>query len=198
MFKEEDLKEIAAKRAEWEEKTLRPSLARLKLTESPNKVYTPCDNSSFDYLAQVGFPGEYPFTAGNYPSEPATARGGELALVRSGSYSGYATAEDTRDYYKFMAARGRRGGPNLAFDLPTQCGHDSDEPIARGEVGKVGVAVDTLQDFEIIYEAFSGDNDLDKIASNYTINAPANIVIAMYVALARKRGIPSPMNISNT
>lgn len=190
MFKEERLAKIKEKRKEWEEQTLKPSLARLKVAESPNQVFTPLDVSSFDFIERVGFPGEYPFTSGNYPSEMPTRRGGEVSLVRSGSYSGYGTAEDTRDYYKFMTARGRRGGPNIAFDLPTQCGYDSGDPAARGEVGRVGVAVDTLQDFEIIYEAFTGDNELDKIASNFTINAPANVILAMYIALAKKRGIP--------
>jgi Methylmalonyl-CoA mutase, N-terminal domain/subunit len=88
-----------------------------------------------------------------------------------------------------MQKRGQRGGPNLAFHLPTQCGYDSDNPIVRGEVGKTGVAVDTLRDFEVIYEPFQGETELDKIASNFTINAPANIIIAMYISLAQKRGI---------
>lgn len=80
-------------------------------------------------------------------------------------------------------------GPNLAFDLPTQCGYDSDSPLVEGEVGRVGVAVDTLEDFETIYEAFWGELDLDRIVSNFTINAPANVIMAMYIALADKRGI---------
>jgi len=105
-------------------------------------------------------------------------------------YSGYGTAEDSRDFYQAMQARGWTGGPNIAFDLPTQCGYDSDDPMARGEVGKVGVAIDTLRDFEVIYEAFTGDREMDKIASNFTINAPANIILAMYFVLAEKRGVP--------
>ncbi|MDZ4230698.1 MAG: methylmalonyl-CoA mutase family protein, partial [Dehalococcoidales bacterium] len=111
-------------------------------------------------------------------------------LVRAGQYSGYGTAEDTRDYYKNEIARGRRQGPNQAFDLPTQIGYDSDDSLVQGEVGKVGVAVDSLRDMEIIYEAFVGDMDLDKIASNWTINGPVNVILAMYIALAEKRGIP--------
>jgi methylmalonyl-CoA mutase N-terminal domain/subunit len=89
-----------------------------------------------------------------------------------------------------MKKLGQKAGPNIAFDLPTQCGYDSDNPLAAGEVGKVGVAVDTLRDMEIIFEAFSGENDIDRTASNFTINAPANIIMAMYLALADKRGIP--------
>ncbi|HLB27795.1 MAG TPA: methylmalonyl-CoA mutase family protein, partial [Dehalococcoidales bacterium] len=86
--------------------------------------------------------------------------------------------------------RGRTGGPNIAFDLPTQIGLDSDDPRSRGEVGRTGVAVDTLADFETIYEPFHDKNNLDSIASNWTINGPANFIIAAYVVLAEKRGIP--------
>jgi len=98
--------------------------------------------------------------------------------------------EDTRDYYYSEIIRGRTGGPNIAFDLPTQIGLDSDDPQARGEVGKTGVAFDTLPDLEVIYEPFQGENNLDKIASNWTINAPANVILAAYIALAEQRGIP--------
>jgi methylmalonyl-CoA mutase N-terminal domain/subunit len=89
-----------------------------------------------------------------------------------------------------MQSMGRKGGPNMAFDLVTQCGYDSDSPYAEGEVGRVGVAIDSLRDFAIIYEAYTGDLDIDKVPSNFTINAPAAIIIAMYACLARKRGIP--------
>jgi len=190
-----DLEKIKEKKKLWEEKVLKPALERFKLEKSPNKFYTPLDVEGFDFLKNVGFPGAYPFTAGTYPLLPYTvvATKGSLpsakGLVRAAGYSGYGTPEDTRDYYKEYQKRGLRGGPNLAFDLPTQCGFDSDNPMVRGEVGKVGVAVDTFKDFEIIYEAYQGELDLDKIASNFTINAPANIIIAFYAALAEKRGI---------
>jgi methylmalonyl-CoA mutase N-terminal domain/subunit len=106
-------------------------------------------------------------------------------------YAGYGTAEDMRDYYIERGKTGvRGGGPNVAFDLPTQTGYDSDSELAEGEVGRVGVAIDTLKDFETIYEPFVGEMDLDKIASNWTINATTNIILAMYIALAEKRGIP--------
>ncbi|MGC8810392.1 MAG: methylmalonyl-CoA mutase family protein, partial [bacterium] len=177
--------------------TLKPALERFKLKESPTQFYTPLDLSAeFDFLKQVGFPGQYPFTAGTYPTFPYRTgeRGsGGIAqapgLVRAGRYSGYGAPEDTRDYYLHMKKLGSRAGPNIAFDLPTQCGYDSDSPLAAGEVGKVGVAVDTLRDMEVIFEAFSGENDIDRTASNFTINAPANIIMAMYMALAEKRGI---------
>lgn len=191
-----DIEEIKKRRAQWEEKCLKPALQRFKLPESPTRYYTPADVEGFDFLAKVGFPGEYPFTAGPYPVYPYAAgtKGGGFiqaapALRRAGRYSGYGTSEDTRDYYRQMAALGAKAGPNLAFDLPTQCGYDSDNPVIRGEVGKTGVAVDTLKDMEIVYEAFQQDRDLDRIASNFTINAPANVIVAMYLALAEKRGI---------
>ena len=198
MVDKEMPEEIEKRRAEWEEKILKKQLARFGVTESPQKFYTPLDIKDHDFLKDVGFPGQYPFTAGKYASLPpgvAPAVGGGHAsagggLVRAGRYSGYGTAEDTRDYYKFMIARGRVPGINLAFDLPTQCGYDSDAPEARGEVGKTGVAIDTLRDFEVLYEPFTGEADLDRINSAWTINPLANVILAMYIALAKKRDIP--------
>jgi len=193
MFDKDKLEEIARRRKKWEEETLKPSLERFGAEESPQRFYTPLDIEGHDFLDKVGFPGDYPFTADVYATAiPTVAMLGAAPteLVRAGMYSGYGTADDTRDYYIRMREMGRPGGPNIAFDLPTQCGYDSDNPMVRGEVGKVGVAVDTLRDMEIIYEAFVGDSDLDKIASNFTINAPCNIILAMYFALAEKRGIP--------
>ncbi len=198
MFEKKKLEEIERQRKAWEEGSLRKSLERFGIKESPTKFYTPLDIKDYDFLDKEGFPGEYPFTADVYPCPPPGIThlpgGGHLmtgaGLVRAGQYSGYGTPEDTRDYYKSEIARGRKQGPNQAFDLPTQIGYDSDHPMAKGEVGKVGVAVDSLRDFEVIYEAFVGNMDLDKIASNWTINAPANIILGMYIALAEKRGIP--------
>jgi len=192
-----DLKKVEEEKKRWEEKTLTPALERFKLKESPTRFYSPLDfDDGFNFLEKVGFPGQYPFTAGTYPTFPYRTgeRGsGGIAqaagLVRAGRYSGYGAPEDTRDYYLHMRRLGARTGPNIAFDLPTQCGYDSDNPLASGEVGRVGVAVDTLRDMEVIFEAFSGENDINRTASNFTINAPANIVMAMYLALADKRGI---------
>jgi methylmalonyl-CoA mutase N-terminal domain/subunit len=193
----EDPKKVAQEKKRWEEKTLKPALDRFKLKESPTEFYAPSDlQPGFSFLDQVGFPGQYPFTSGTYPTFPyrtgergsggiAQAKG----LVRAGRYSGYGAPEDTRDYYLHMKRLGAKTGPNIAFDLPTQCGYDSDSSMASGEVGRVGVALDTLRDMEVIFEAFSGENDIDRTASNFTINAPANIVMSMYMALADKRGI---------
>jgi len=198
MLSKEDLREIRKRRTEWEEKVVKKQLARFGVPESPQKFYTPLDVKDYDFLQNTGFPGQYPYTAGKYASLPpgaAPAIGGGHSsagggLVRAGRYSGYGTAEDTRDYYKFMIAHGQVPGVNLAFDLPTQCGYDSDAPEARGEVGKTGVAIDTLRDFEVLYEPFTGNANLDRINSAWTINPLANVILAMYVALAKKRGVP--------
>ena len=196
-FDNNDIEKIKKKRQEWENGTLKKQLDRFGITESENEFYTPADVEGFDFMEKVGFPGEYPFTAGVYPcqvpgSGPVTGGyhiGGGGGLVRAGRYLGYGTAEDTRDYYESEIVRGRTGGPNIAFDLPTQVGLDSDDPMAEGEVGKAGVAFDTLADFETVYEPFQDKNNLDSIASNWTINAPVNVILAAYVALAEKRGI---------
>jgi methylmalonyl-CoA mutase N-terminal domain/subunit len=187
------LEEIKKKREGWEEKVLMPAAKRFKIEKRPTEFYTPLDIPDFDFLRDVGFPGQYPLTAASYPVNlvPKLEKGATPGgLRRASTYSGYGTPEDTRDYYELMAKLSWTGGPNLALDLPTQCGYDSDNKAVEGEVGKVGVAIDTLRDFEVIFEAFTGDQDLDKIATNMTMNAAANILIAMYIALAEKRGIP--------
>ncbi len=191
--------EIAEAEKRWRETVVEPRVARFGLEKSPTRFVTPTAIEGFDFLTRVGFPGQYPFTAGNSPFERwrAYAEAGAKMGFRTeqgggggaGRYSGYGTCEDTRDYYRRMQSLGSRGGPNLAFDLVTQCGLDADSPLARGEVGRTGVAIASLRDFEVLYQAFTGDLDIDKVASNYTINAPCAVVLAMLVALADKRGI---------
>jgi methylmalonyl-CoA mutase N-terminal domain/subunit len=189
---------VRQRRQAWQDRTVKKAMERFPyLTEAPSRFYTPLDTPDFDFLNQVGFPGEYPFTAGIYPFDPmaglsrlAAKAPTSSGLTRASTYSGYGTPEDTRDYYKQNIERGGRQGPNLAMDLVTQCGYDSDNPLMAGEVGKVGVAIDTLRDLEVIYEPYQGDINLDRIASNFTINAPAIYLIAMYAALAENRGIP--------
>ena len=192
MFSKERLEEIKKKRQAWEQGTLAKTMKRFGVAQSAEKFYTPADIQDHDFLNDVGFPGEYPYTSGAYAMS-SPMEGLKMAatgsLVRAGIYSGYGTAEDTREYYKMIQAKGFPGGPNMAFDLPTQIGLDSDDLRARGEVGKVGVAVDSFADFETIFEAFTGPRDIDKIASNFTVNATADHIIAMYVTLADKRGI---------
>ena len=193
----DNLAEIEKRKKNWEDVTLQKTLGRYRLQQSPTRFYTPLDVKDHDFLEKVGFPGEYPYTAGTYPSTVfplmrlrAAGQAQAVDVRRAGMYSGYGTSEDCRDFYKSMQARGWGGGPNIAFDLPTQCGYDSDDAMARGEVGRVGVAIDTLRDFEVVYEAFTGDRDLDKTASNFTINPTTNITLAMYFVLAEQRGIP--------
>ncbi len=197
MDSKDKIEEIEKRKKNWEQVTLPRTLGRYRLPKSPTSFYSPLDLKDHDFLKKVGFPGEYPFTSGTYPSTifplmrlRGRGKAEEQEVRRAGGYSGYGTAEDSRDFYLGVAKRGFRGGPNIAFDLPTQCGYDSDDPVVKGEVGRVGVAVDTLRDMEVIYEAFTGDRDLDKIGSNFTINASTNMTLAMYFVLAQKRGIP--------
>ncbi len=194
---------IFKRKQQWEKKTVETALSHFRyLQKSPSKFYTPVELGDFDFLGKVGFPGEYPFTAGSYPFHPNAAleefvrasetsrfKRGASGQTRAAEYSGYGSPESTRDYYKEMIAIGSQSGPNLACDLPTQLGYDSDNPSIAGEVGKVGVCIDTLRDFETIYEPFQGNLNLDRIATAWTINAPVNVFIAMYLALAEKRGI---------
>jgi methylmalonyl-CoA mutase N-terminal domain/subunit len=190
-------KDIRKTKKSWEGGTLKKAMDRFPYIEAPpSRYYTPLDLDGFDFLQDVGFPGEYPYTAAPYPFNP-TAAASKLAaksprgsgLTRAAGYSGYGTPEDTRDYYQQLLARGAKQGPNLALDLPTQCGYDSDSPYAEGEVGKVGVSVDTLRDLEVIFEPYQGDLNLDRIAFNCTVNAPTIYFIAMFAALAEKHGV---------
>ena len=199
MFKKEYLEKVKEAKKTWTEKIEKKSLERFGIEESPNKFFTPLDIEDFDFLKDGGFPGAYPYVAGRYPvsairtfyGKGSTAGVGAKLKKSAGRYSGYGTPEDTRDFYNDMREKGFQvGGPNLACDLPTQTGRDSDDEFAEGEVGTVGVAVDSLRDFEIIYEPFVGDMGIDKIATNWTINGACNYFIAMYAALAQQRGIP--------
>ena len=188
--------DVARARAEWQERTLAPALQRFGIDEPQDRFYGPDDVADFDFLEDVGFPGQYPFTAGTYATDPAASGGrgtGQIpqgkGLVRAGRYSGYGGPEDTAAYYAEMIAMGQKAGPNLAFDLPTQCGYDSDAPLAVGEVGRTGVAIDSMQDFRTLYEPFTGPMEIDRVASNWTINAPAMVIIGMYYLLAVERGV---------
>jgi methylmalonyl-CoA mutase N-terminal domain/subunit len=195
--KKEELARIEAAYEAWKKNVLDKRVARFNLQKSPTAFYPPTALPEHDFLEKVGFPGQYPYTAGNSPFEFWRAMAGMAAQTnyradwggKVGKYAGFGTAQDYRDYLKRMHTMGRRGGPNIAFDLATQCGYDSDDPRTAGEVGRVGVAVDSFADFEVIYEPYTGDMEMDKVASNFTINAPAAIIIAMYYALAKKRGI---------
>ncbi len=185
---------------QWKQNILDKRLKRFNLSKSPTRFYSPLANKNSDFLENVGFPGQYPFTAGSNPFDFWRAYAEDAAKMGYrpdwggaggvGKYGGFGTAEDYRDYLIRMHAMGRTGGPNMAFDLVTQCGYDSDSDYAEGEVGRVGVAIDSFRDFATIYEPYTGDLGIDKVPSNFTINAPAAIIIAMYAILADKRGIP--------
>jgi len=193
------LDKVSKARAEWEEKVLNPRVAKFNLPKSPTRFHTPADAEGHDFLEKVGFPGQYPYTAGNSPIEfwKAYERLAVEADFRPdwggtrgvGKYGGFGTASDYRDYLVRMHSMGRVGGPNMAFDLATQCGYDSDSPQAEGEVGRVGVAIDSLRDFATIYEPYTGEKEIDRQPSNFTINAPCVVILAMYYALAKKRGL---------
>ena len=143
-------------------------------------LYTPLDLEGFDYERDLGFPGEYPYTRGVQP----TMYRGRLWTMRM--YAGFATAEESNKRYRYLIANGGSGLP-VAFDLPTQIGYDSDDKMAEGEIGKVGVAIDTLKDMEILFDQI----DLGKVSTSMTINAPASVLLAMYIAVAEKQGVPA-------
>ena len=138
----DNLEELKKKKEEWEENVLKPAAKRFGMEKRPTEFHTPLDIEGFDFLRDVGFPGQYPFTSAAFPVNlvPAVRKGAKPGgLKRASQYSGYGTPEDTRDYYKQQAELGWSGGPNFALDLPTQCGYDSDNQAVEGEVGKVGV-----------------------------------------------------------
>ncbi len=141
-------------------------------------LYTP-ENVSEDYFETIGFPGEYPFTRGVYP----TMYRGQLWTMRQ--YAGFATPRLTNERFKYLLSQGQKG-LSVAFDLPTQMGYDSDDDHALGEVGHVGVSVNSLADLEIIFDGIP----LDQISVSFTINSPTVIILAMFVAIGKKRGIP--------
>ncbi|MBS4914122.1 MAG: methylmalonyl-CoA mutase family protein [Veillonella sp.] len=145
-----------------------------------NRLYTPLDVEGFDYEKDLGFPGEFPYTRGVQP----TMYRGRFWTMRM--YAGFATAEESNKRYRYLIESGATG-LSCAFDLPTQIGYDSDDAMAEGEVGKVGVAIDSLKDMEILFDGI----DLGKVSTSMTINAPAAVLLAMYIAVAEKQGVPA-------
>jgi methylmalonyl-CoA mutase N-terminal domain/subunit len=142
-------------------------------------LYLPDENNLENYKNKISFPGQYPFTRGIQPSMYR----GKLWTMRQ--YAGYGTAKESNARYRYLLDHGQ-SGLSVAFDLPTQIGYDSDDPIAHGEVGKVGVAIDTLADMEILFDQIP----LDKVSTSMTINAPASVLLALYIAVAEKQNIP--------
>jgi len=181
---------------QWENTTLKkvldksPEREDVFQTESGipvKRLYTPPDLEDIDYESELGFPGEYPYTRGVYP----TMYRGRLWTMRN--YAGFGTAEDTNRRYRYLLEQGMVG-LSMAFDLPTQLGYDSDDPLSEGAVGRVGVAVDSLADMEIIFQ----DIPLDKVSTSMTINAPATVLLAMYIAAGEKQGIPQEKLMGTT
>jgi len=188
MFEDGKIKEINEEYRKWSEKIERTLAKRPERKDDfvntsgipVKRVYTPLDAPDFDYAEDLGLPGEYPFTRGVQP----TMYRGRLWTMRQ--YAGFATAEDTNRRYRFLLEHGQTG-LSVAFDLPTQIGYDSDHPLAQGEVGKVGVTVDSMKDMEILFDQIP----LDKVSTSMTINAPAAVLLAMYIGVAEKQGVSS-------
>ncbi len=181
-------KRLQTKKQEWENNTLKKVLERFPEQKEQfttgswlpvERLYLPKPFSEEEYLQQVGFPGEYPFTRGVQP----TMYRGRFWTMRQ--YAGFGTAEESNRRYKYLLEQGQTG-LSVAFDLPTQIGYDSDDPRSVGEVGKVGVAIDSLEDMELLFK----DIPLDKVSTSMTINAPAAVLLAFYIAVAEKQGMP--------
>ncbi len=185
MSEKNDLHEVLRR---WEDETVAKTINRFPERKGEfstlsgitvKRLYTPLDTQDIDYKSALGFPGLYPFTRGVQP----TMYRGRFWTMRQ--YSGFATALETNRRFRFLLEQGQTG-LSVAFDLPTQIGYDSDDPLAKGEVGKVGVAIDSLADMEVLFDSIP----LDKVSTSMTINAPAAVLLAMYIAVAEKQGVP--------
>ena len=180
-------RKIPEEKKRWERETVEKVVSRFPEREKQfetisglpvDRLYTPDDMSTLDYLDDLGFPGEYPFTRGVQP----TGYRGRFWTMRQ--YSGFATAKESNERFKFLLDQGQTG-LSVAFDLPTQIGYDSDHPLSHGEVGRVGVAIDSLADMEVLFSGIP----LDKVSTSMTINSPAAVLLAMYIAVAEKQGV---------
>ncbi len=186
---------VSAARTAWEQTTLADTLKKCPERQTEfvtagdlpvERLYTPSDETAGDYVEKLGFPGEYPFTRGVQP----TMYRGRLWTMRQ--YAGFATAEESNRRYRYLLDKGSTG-LSVAFDLPTQIGYDSDSPEATGEVGRVGVAIDSLADMETLFAGIP----LDKVSTSMTINATAPILLAMYIAVGERQGV-SPAKLTGT
>ncbi len=180
------LDEISRRKEKWEAETVLRSFDKLpergefSTTSSipVSRVYSPIEVADVDYLRDLGFPGEFPFTRGVYP----TMYRARLWTMRQ--YAGFGTAEQTNQRFKYLLSHGQTG-LSVAFDFPTQVGYDCNHPMALGEVGKVGVSSSTLRDMEVLFDGIP----LDKVTTSMTINAPANVLLAMYAIVGQKQGV---------
>jgi methylmalonyl-CoA mutase N-terminal domain/subunit len=170
----------------WEEQTLQPQVQKFRERKpdfrTPSGIPLPTilvpTDPDPDYMDQLGFPGEYPYTRGVQP----TMYRGRFWTMRQ--YAGYASSDESNQRYRYLLSQGQTG-LSVAFDLPTQIGYDADDPMAQGEVGKVGVSISSLKDMEILFQQIP----LDKVSTSMTINAPAAILLAMYIAAAKRQGV---------
>ena len=180
---------MARNKKEWEQNTLQPSIERFGETSDRfttdsgleiDAVYSVEDtnHTPSSYIENLGFPGEYPYTRGVQPSMYR----GRLWTMRQ--YSGYSTAKDTNERFKYLLEQGQTG-LSVAFDLPTQIGYDSDHPFSTGEVGKVGVPISSLEDMEILLDSIP----LDQVSTSMTINSTASILLCLYIAAAKRQGV---------
>ena len=187
MFDNDDLERIRGNRSEWEAETLEPFLEAGERKDrfatvsnhEVGRLYTPEDIADMDLEADLGFPGEEPYTRGPYP----TMYRGRTWTMRQ--FAGFGTAEETNERFHYLIDEGQTG-LSTAFDMPSLMGIDSDHPMSEGEVGKEGVAVDTLRDMEILFDGI----DIGEVSTSFTINPSAPVIYAMYIALADEKGVP--------
>ncbi|WP_435073331.1 acyl-CoA mutase large subunit family protein [Halorubrum sp. HHNYT27] len=188
MYDDEELSEIREAHAEWAAETLDPALDRrgerrdrfaTVSNHEVDRLYTPADVADLDYGDDLGFPGEEPYTRGVYP----TMYRGRTWTMRQ--FAGFGTAEETNERFHYLIDEGQTG-LSTAFDMPSLMGLDSDDPMSLGEVGKEGVAVDTLRDMEVLFDGI----DVGDVSTSFTINPSAPVIYAMYVAIADQQGVP--------
>jgi len=187
MFEKTKIEEVKEATKKWEAEKVEKSIAKFPERKEKfeftsgietKRIYTPADIEDIDYGEDLGMPGQYPFTRGVQD----TMYRGKFWTMRM--YAGFSTAEESNKRYKYLIENGS-SGLSVAFDLPTQMGYDSSDEISQGEVGKVGVAIDSLKDMEILFDGIP----LDKVSTSMTINAPASVLLAMYIAVAEKQGV---------
>jgi methylmalonyl-CoA mutase N-terminal domain/subunit len=176
-------------RREWEERTLKPSLARSPERPAPftdssgapvERLHTPAETAAVDYVRDLGFPGEFPYTRGVQP----TMYRGRFWTMRQ--YAGFGSASETNQRFRYLLEQGQ-SGLSVAFDLPTQMGYDADHEVARSEVGKVGVAISSVEDMAALFDAIP----LDRVSTSMTINSTASILLCLYMAVGERQGVPS-------
>jgi methylmalonyl-CoA mutase N-terminal domain/subunit len=188
MFDADELEEIQSAKESWEDDHVEPVLSRFGERkdsfetdtggQTVQRLYTPADVEELDYQDDLGYPGEDPYTRGVY----STGYRGRLWTMRQ--YAGMGTADETNERFQYLLDEGQTG-LSMAFDLPTQMGYDSDDDMAAGEIGKAGVAIDSLRDMEQVFEGIP----LDEVSTSMTINAPASVLLAMYIAVGDIQGV---------